>query len=247
MSYFLTQYGVALEIDTTPNAATRNFVPLAAGFNNITKANNDQVQEFFFLAGKGWGSSFVTGAHPVMTLTGVRQIGDPAQDFIFSRFGDFMAGRETTLRRSVLMADGSVRRETVSVTIQNLQDMGGNTTDGAQISVEFAQNGAPLVETLAATTALTVTSVAGASVGETVLTVVPTFPDAGCKFVYAWDATTAPTAAAGTVLTGWNDFTNGATYVLATGVKVTVAMINVSTYVVVGSGTATVVAKAAGA
>ena len=45
----------------------------------------------------------------------------------------------------------------------------------------------------------------------------------------------------GSVLTGWNDFTNGATYLIPNGKKVTVAMVNVSTYIVVGNGNATVV------
>jgi hypothetical protein len=76
-----------------------------------------------------------------------------------------------------------------------------------------------------------------------VLTVVPTFPDAGCKFVYAY-GDTAPVATNGEVLTGWNDFVNGATYQIAGGKKVTVAMVNVSTFVVVGNGNATVVAGA---
>ena len=73
------------------------------------------------------------------------------------------------------------------------------------------------------------------------LTVVPTYPDAGCKYVYAY-GDTAPAATAGSVITDWNTFTNGATYEIASGQKVTVAMVNVSTYVVVGSGNATVVA-----
>jgi hypothetical protein len=45
-------------------------------------------------------------------------------------------------------------------------------------------------------------------------------------------------------LTGWNDFINGATYEIPSGKKVTVAMVNVSTYIVVGNGNATVVAHA---
>jgi hypothetical protein len=125
--------------------------------------------------------------------------------------------------------------------MKNVSSFGGATTDGAAVTVDFSFNGRPITETLAASTALTVNSVAGAASGQTVLTVVPTFPDAGCKFVYAWD-TNAPTATNGSVLTGWNDFTNGATYVIPNGKKVTVAMVNVSTYIVVGNGNATVVA-----
>lgn len=241
MSYLLTQYGVELEIDTTPFASARTWAPVCDGFNNLTEALNEQVQEYFFLCGKGFGSDEVTGIHPVISLTGVRKVGDAAQDFIFGNRLNLMEGRKTNLRLSMANADGTVTRYTNRVTMKNVSSFGGATTDGAAVTVDFSFNGRPITETLAASTALTVTSVAGAASGQTVLTVVPTFPDAGCKFVYAWD-TNAPTATNGSVLTGWNDFTNGATYVIPNGKKVTVAMVNVSTYIVVGNGNATVVA-----
>lgn len=241
MSYLLTQYGVELEIDTTPFAATRNWVPVCDGFNNLTENLNEQVQEYYFLCGKGFGSDEVTGIHPVLSLTGVRKIGDAAQDFIFGNRLNLMEARKTNLRLSLANADGSVTRYTNRVTMKNVSSFGGATTDGAAVSVDFSFNGRPIVETVAASETLTVSSVAGAASGQTVLTVVPTFPDAGCKFVYAY-GDTAPAATAGSVLTGWNDYTNGATYQIANGQKVTVAMVNVSTYIVVGSGNATVVA-----
>ena len=241
MSYLLTQYGVELEIDTTPFASARTWAPVCDGFNNLTEALNEQVQEYFFLCGKGFGSDEVTGIHPVISLTGVRKVGDAAQDFIFGNRLNLMEGRKTNLRLSMANADGTVTRYTNKVTMKNVSSFGGATTDGAAVTVDFSFNGRPITETLAASTALTVNSVAGAASGQTVITVVPTFPDAGCKFVYAWD-TTAPTATNGSVLTGWNDFTNGATYVIPNGKKVTVAMVNVSTYIVVGNGNATVVA-----
>lgn len=240
MSYLLTQYGVELEIDTTPFAASRTWVPVCDGFNNLTEALNEQVQEYYFLCGKGFGSDEVTGIHPVLSLTGVRKIGDAAQDFIFGNRLNLMEGRKTNLRLSLANADGTVTRYTNKVTMKNVSSFGGATTDGAAVSVDFSFNGRPLTETIAASTALTVSSVAGTAAGTTVLTVVPTFPDAGCKFVYAY-GDTAPTATNGSVLTGWNDFTNGATYLIPNGKKVTVAMVNVSTYIVVGNGNATVV------
>lgn len=239
MSYLLTQYGVELEIDTTPFASSPTWKPVCDGFNNLTEALNEQVQEYFFLCGKGFGSDEVTGIHPVLQLTGVRKIGDSAQDFIFGARMNLMEGRKTNLRLSVANSDGTVQRYTNRVTMKNISSFGGATTDGAAVSVDFSFNGRPIVETVAASTALTVASVSG-GVGLSVITVTPTFPDAGCKFVYAWD-TTAPTATNGSVLTGWNDFTNGATYQIPNGKKITVAMVNVSTYVVVGNGNATVV------
>lgn len=244
MSYLLAVYGVELEIDTTPFASARTWAPICDGFNNMTEALNEQVQEYFFLCGKGFGSDEVTGIHPVIQLTGVRKIGDAAQDFIFANRLNLMEARKTNLRLSIANADGSVTRYTNRVTMKNVSSFGGASTDGAAVSVDFSFNGRPIVDTVAASTELTVTSVAGTiATNDTVLTVVPTFPDAGCKFVYAWD-TTAPTATNGSVLTGWNDFVNGATYSIPNGKKVTVAMVNVSTYIVVGNGNATVVSKA---
>ena len=240
MSYLLTQYGVELEIDITPFASARTWKPVCDGFNNLTENLNEQVQEYYFLCGKGFGSDEVTGIHPVLSLTGVRKIGDAAQDFIFGQRLNLMEGRKTNLRLSIANADGTVTRYTNRVTMKNVSSFGGATTDGAAVSVDFSFNGRPITETVAASESLTVTSVAGSASGQTVLTVVPTFPDAGCKFVYAY-GDTAPSATAGSVLTGWNDFVNGATYQIASGQKVTVAMVNVSTYIVMGSGNATVV------
>ena len=240
MSYLLTQYGVDLEIDTTPFGSSRTWVPVCDGWNNLTEALNEQVQEYYFLCGKGFGADEVTGIHPSLALTGVRKVGDAAQDYIMAQRYKLMEGRKTNLRLSLANADGTVTRYTNKVTMKNISAFGGNTTDGAAVSVTFSFNGPPIVETVAATEQLTVTSAAGAATGQTVLTVVPTFPDAGCKFVYAYGET-APVATAGSVLTDWNTFSNGATYEIAAGQKVTVAMVNVSTYVVVGSGNATVV------
>lgn len=240
MSYLLTQYGIELEIDTTPFSAARTWVSVCDGFNNLSENLNEQVQEYFFLCGKGFGSDEVTGIHPVIQLTGVRKIGDPAQDFIFGNRLNLMEARKTNLRLSVANADGSVTRYTNRVTMKNVSSFGGATTDGAAVSVDFSFNGRPLTETVAATGTINVTSTAGTESGTTVLTVIPTFPDAGCKFVYAY-GDTAPVAAAGSVLTDWNNFTNGGTYEIASGKKVTVAMVNVSTFVVVSTGNATVV------
>ena len=243
MSWMLANYGVDFEIDTTPFAVSRTWKPVCDGFDNVSEALGEQIKEYFSICAKGFGSGEVVAIHPAYTLTGVRKVGDNAQDFIFGQRFNLMAGRHTTLRYSEANADGTVTRYTVDVTMQGISSIGGATTDGAAVAVTFAFNGRPVVETVAASEQLTVSSVAGSASGTTVLTVGPTFPDAGCKFVYKYGAT-APAATAGSVITNWNDFTNGATYQIASGKVVTVAMVNVSTFVVVGSGSATVVAAA---
>lgn len=241
MSYLLTQYGIDIEIDVTPFESAPTWAPICDGWNNLTEAMNEQAQEYFFLCGKGYGSTEVTGIHPVLQLTGVRKIGDTAQDFIMRQRLNLMEGRKTTLRLSIANADGTVTRFTNKVTMSNVSSFGGATTDGAAISCDFAFNGRPIVEIVAASTSLTVTSVAGAAVGQTVITVVPTYPDAGCKFVWK-DGDTAPVATVGSVIADWNDFTNGATYSPA-GSNATVAMVNTTTFVVVGSGSVALTKK----
>lgn len=69
-------------------------------------------------------------------------------------------------------------------------------------------------------------------------------PAVGNKYVYKY-GTEAPEATVGQALdtTGWNDFTNGQDYTIANGQKVTVAQVNLSTFIVTASGEATVVAK----
>lgn len=243
MSYLLPNYGVELEIDTTPFGASRTWVPVCDGFDNITEALNEQVQEIFSMCANGYGSDDVVAIHPTYALTGYRKVGDAAQDYIFGQRLSLMRGRHTNMRLSLANADGTVTRYTIDVTMKDMSGFGGATTAGAAVSVTFSWNGRPVVEVVAAAAALTVTSVAGTAAGTTVLTVVPTFPDAGCKFVYAY-GDTAPVATNGDVLTGWNDFVNGATYQIVAGKKVTVAMVNISTYVVMGNGNATVVAGA---
>jgi hypothetical protein len=154
-----------------------------------------------------------------------------------------MEARKTNLRLSLANADGTVTRYTNRVTMKNISSFGGATTDGAAVSVDFSFNGRPVVEKVAPSESLTVTSTAGTASGTTVLTVVPTFPDAGSKFVYKVSYT-APSVTPGSVLpdiASWNNFVNGATYKMESGWNVTVAMVNVSTYIVVGSGSAEVV------
>ena len=238
--FILTQYGVKVELDTTPYGAERTYVALDQGFDNLDEALNDVTNEYFFLGDKGFGSSFTTGIHPTYSLSGTRVVGDPAQDYIFDNKFNLMAGRNTNLRISIPRADGSVVRFTNDITLSNMKSFGGGTTDGASVSVDLIFNGAPLVETVSPSTELTIASVFGGKAGFTTLTVSPYYPDAGCKFVYTY-GNTAATVAIGDVLIDWNDFTNGNTYEIPDGKVVTVAMVSVATFKVVGFGSATVI------
>ena len=238
--FLLTNYGVKVELDTTPFGSSRTWVALDQGFDNLDEQLNDQVQEYFFLGDKGFGSDYVTGVHPKYVLSGTRVVGDPCQDYIFDNKFNLMNARTTNLRISVPRADGSVIRFTNKVALTDMKSFGGSANEGSSVEVTLSFMGAPFVETVVLTEDLVVTTSAGANPGETVIAVLPTYPDAGCKYVYAIDASVDPVAVVGEVLTDWADFTNDSTYEIPNGYHITVASINQATYKVVGVGSATV-------
>ena len=51
--FLLTQYGVKVELDTTPYASARTWVTLDQGFDNLDESLNDVVNEYFFLGRQG--------------------------------------------------------------------------------------------------------------------------------------------------------------------------------------------------
>ena len=244
-NFLLVAHGIQAEIDLTPNGNTRTWAIFGNGVENLAEALNEVVQQYFFFIDKGYARNYVTGMAPAYTCTGRRIIGDPAQDWIFNparKFG-LMVERNTNFRLSVGNADGTIQQLTCGVTIANETDLGGATTDGSAVSFEVRINGKPTLSTITPTDELAVQSVAGTATGDTKITVTPTDPIAGCKYVYAYGSV-APEATVGQVLTGWNDFVNGQDYAMPNGNFVVVAMVNTSTSVVVANGQATVVAKA---
>lgn len=138
-------YKYTAEVDITPKGATRTWADLCAGFNNISEAMNEVIQQYFFLCGSGHGVNYVTGMAPSMTMAGIRVVGDAAQDFIFSKKYSLMSERDTHFRITRTHEDGSTDIVSANVTFANLSDISGGTTDGSAISVEMRFNGAPFL------------------------------------------------------------------------------------------------------
>ena len=136
-------YKYEAEIDITPQGPARTWAPLCAGFNNISEAMNETVQQYSFLCGKGFGVNYVTGIAPSMTFAGQRVVGDPAQDYIFAQKYELMSKRDTHFRLTRTAENGSKSVLSANVTFANLSDVSGNTTDGSAISLEMRFNGAP--------------------------------------------------------------------------------------------------------
>lgn len=243
-NFLLVTHAIQAEIDTTPNGAQRTWVTFGNGIENFTEALNEVVQQYFFFSMRGFASNFVTGMAPAYTCTGRRIIGDPAQDYIFNsarKFG-LMAERNTNFRISVGQADGTISQIVCPVTIANITDLGGATTDGSAVSMEIRFNGKPVLTTITPGETVTVKSAAGTAQGDTALTVTPEQPPAGTKYVYAYGSV-APTATVGQVLTGWNDYPGDGQFTIPNGNFVVVAAVNLSTSVVVAQGQATVTAN----
>lgn len=136
-------YKYTAEIDITPKGPARTWAPLCAGFNNISEAMNETIQQYFFLCGSGHAVNYVTGMAPSMTLAGVRVIGDAAQDFMFSKKYSLMTERDSKFRITRTAENGSKDIISANVTFCNMSDISGGTTDGSAISVEMRFNGKP--------------------------------------------------------------------------------------------------------
>lgn len=138
-------YKYTAEIDITPKGAARTWAPLCAGFNNISEAMNETIQQYFFLCGSGHAVNYVTGMAPSMTMAGVRVIGDAAQDFMFNSKYTLMSSRDTHFRITRTAENGDKHIISANVTFVNMSDISGGTTDGSAISVEMRFNGAPFL------------------------------------------------------------------------------------------------------
>jgi hypothetical protein len=149
MGKFLVTYGIEASLDIS-NTSTADYQPFGEGFENLSEALNEVVYSSYYLSNEGFGNSEVTGMQPVFSLTGKRIIGDAVQDYIFAPERKYGLGekRKSKLKVEVLNDDGTKKTViTVGVTIANIVEYGGNTTDGSGISCELRFNGKPTVTT----------------------------------------------------------------------------------------------------
>lgn len=138
-------YKYKMEIDTTPEGATRTWAPVCAGFENITEALNETIQQYFFLCGGGFAANYVTGMAPAFTLTGRRVVDDAAQNYIFGKKYDLMSSRNTHARLTRTDEAGTASVISMNVALANIQDISGATTDASACSVEIRMNGQPYI------------------------------------------------------------------------------------------------------
>jgi len=71
-------------INTNPKTEQPTWASIAALTTNMSQSLNEAIQQLYFYADKGWGSSEVTGAQLTLTLSGAVKPGDVACDYIMS-------------------------------------------------------------------------------------------------------------------------------------------------------------------
>ena len=225
-------YKYTAEIDITPKGPARTWAPLCAGFNNISEAMNETIQQYFFLCGSGHAVNYVTGMAPSMTMAGVRVIGDAAQDFMFDSKYTLMSSRDSHFRLTRTAENGDKHVISANVTFCNMSDVSGGTTDGSAISVEMRFNGEPYLGDAwyNAPTACVVTqsllNVSSTFVGKSVIS--------GQAFTATLTANTGYTMAGVVVSMGGTDITSTA-YNSSTGV---VSISNVTGNIVITASAA---------
>ncbi len=134
-------YDYTFEINTTPTADVETFARVGDGFNNVTNALNEVLYQASFLTDYGYGSTEVTGGQLIVTLSGVRKIGDTAQDYIFSDAvkNNFGKARKTTFK----MIDTQGNTISGSCTLAKITESGGDSNQPNAVTVEIHFNGKP--------------------------------------------------------------------------------------------------------
>lgn len=143
MSKISLNYDYQLQVDTTPTATSPTYATIADGFDNVAEALNEVLYQASFLGDGGYGSSEVTGGQLIVTLTGVRMIGDAAQDYIFGNETYYEWGESRKTKIILACPDGSI--VSCPVTLAKIARSGGAANTATTISVEVHFNGKPSI------------------------------------------------------------------------------------------------------
>ena len=127
------------EINTTPGISPGSYALIAAGITNVELNNNEELSQDRYLDSDGYGETDIIGAQLVLTFSGHRKYGDPAQDFIFGTLLELGPNRRTEFRWTE--PDGGVFEG--ECTIANITGPSGDAGAKGEISFEIHFNGKP--------------------------------------------------------------------------------------------------------
>jgi hypothetical protein len=203
MPDFALNFMQLLEIDTTPNAATRNYVRLASGIMSAVPSNNEDIAQDKYLDGDGYGSSDVIGAQYIITCSGHRDTEDAAQNYIFSKQLSLGDSRKTNFRRY----DAAGNLKSGPVTFCNIDEGSGDAAAKSEIGFELHFNGKP--SETAASTAPTADALieTGSTIGTTRFSVLKSDDDNDGK--YKLTSESAGTIKTKQYVSGLSDYDEG--------------------------------------
>ncbi|MEK5272551.1 capsid protein [Aeribacillus sp. FSL K6-8394] len=129
------------EIQTGTDATTQEpiYSLIAKGITNVEPNNNEELDQTKYLDGDGYGETDVTAAQLVLTFTGHRYYGDPAQDYIVGKLLELGPTRRTNFRWTE--PDGGIFEG--PCTIANISGPSGDAGTKGEISFEIHFNGRP--------------------------------------------------------------------------------------------------------
>jgi len=234
-------YNYKVEIDTTPSSDP-TWAELYEGWKNLKEALNEVLHQATYFGKGGWGSTDVTGGQMTIGLSGVRMIGDAAQDYIFSNAVRYNWGsaRKTNLR--VTAPDGAM--VLWSITLAKIDGGSGDANNANEISVELHGNGAPsVISGGVVIEPLIVVSVAGSLSGDTAIYVNPSV-EASNSYKYKTAPTVDLPALDAVLTTGWTAWDGDDEITATTGNQIVIAEVETSTNKAKKAGKATVTSLA---
>ncbi|MCT3069074.1 capsid protein [Leuconostoc citreum] len=141
---FNENYQNKLEIDTDGNTtlddvSKASWATLAAGIQTITPSASETADTTPYYDGEGFSSIDVTGKTISFAVAGHRLSGDPAQDYIASKY---IAVGET-LHTLARWTDPSGKQVQFAATLQAIVPFGGAANAKQTFSFTLAANGKP--------------------------------------------------------------------------------------------------------
>lgn len=142
---YLLNFKNKLEIDVSGNSSLEevedtNMEVLAAGISEITPAADDTTDATPYWDGEGFTDTEVTGKNITFAITGNRVFGDPAQDYVASKFlaiGD-------ALRTVTRWTDPKGNQVEAVATLTAIVPFGGAANAKQTFSFTLALNGKPV-------------------------------------------------------------------------------------------------------
>lgn len=126
-------------IDKANKDNETNWVRVGAGVSSLDTDNNEEVDQTVYFDGGGYGSSDVTGAQLILSFSGHRKYGDPAQDYVAGLLFKQGEDRKTYFRWTFPDGD-KIEGE---VTVANITPPSGDANAKQDFKFEIHFNGLP--------------------------------------------------------------------------------------------------------